>query len=691
MDYYTIVGTLAVTGICFCFYLFITKKREQFPSNNGLKTVPVVPGNLPIVGHGLTFSANIIEFVRTCYRKYGKIFRIKVYNKELVVVCDRELITEFFKKRESDMSLYKVLDNLFFGQAFTDDYRDLPMIITMVKQTVGVNFSTMVPKIMEQAGQLIERLRAQSGKQVCLTKEAIYFVSHTSAKCFIGIDMTDEFYDLLNKFTQFLNKIVVLTYFFPQWTLKWTMGIYLRHLRRKMTKLLEPEIQSYRDDPDKNESNVIRKAIEYIRPENNKKLTNEEIGDILICLLYVSSENTALGLSASLIDLARHPDYWNEVRETSERYLHDKDYHGLLKDQLINACVMESARLTSHVFALMRYPVNNNETLGEYAIGNCDIVALCEPMLMRHECASDVFENANEYNPERFLEGKEKKDPQSVMTWGAIVHLCPGKMFAIYEIKIALSLIVTNFERFDISDEDYSKLDYFSPSAFAERNANVFFNPLFETTPIVKKICFVDTEGNRGYLFREFINETEQERLYSELLTLSENSGEQCELSKPNDYKFYPLCYYNLVYTKTSNTAFGLRPLVTLRIAERAWETTNLPEQRFNSVYSQLYSAGSSMKTHKDQHVDWGVSINLGASASFLFGTHKFTLHSGDVFIADFSKTEHGVLEVHNEVPSWFKKHETFGKVRCSVQVRSIDAMEPPIMTLSEYKKMITM
>ncbi len=55
---------------------------------------------------------------------------------------------------------------------------------------------------------------------------------------------------------------------------------------------------------------------------------------------------------------------------------------------------------------------------------------------------------------------------------GAGIHLCPGKMFAIYEIKMAMALLTCHFERFDIP-KDIEK-DYFSPSAFAEKKSPLY-------------------------------------------------------------------------------------------------------------------------------------------------------------------------------------------------------------------------
>ena len=82
---------------------------------------------------------------------------------------------------------------------------------------------------------------------------------------------------------------------------------------------------------------------------------------------------------------------------------------------------------------------------------------------------ADKFKSPQDYNPERYLSGRENYDSESVMTWGSGVHLCPGKQFALYEWMAAIAMITAKFERFNLSYDTLEKLDYFSPSAFAER------------------------------------------------------------------------------------------------------------------------------------------------------------------------------------------------------------------------------
>lgn len=66
-------------------------------NNNFTGRVPRVRHCLPLLGHGIQMSGNVMDFLSECYKKYGKIFRIKIFGYSVTVLCDRKLVAELFK------------------------------------------------------------------------------------------------------------------------------------------------------------------------------------------------------------------------------------------------------------------------------------------------------------------------------------------------------------------------------------------------------------------------------------------------------------------------------------------------------------------------------------------------------------------------------------------------------------------
>jgi cytochrome P450 len=679
----------------------------------GLKKVPVVKGCLPIVGHGLQFSKDIIGFVRACEKEYGNIFRVKIFRTDMIIICDREMLSEFFKASENNLSLYKTLNRLFFGSAFADDDEFLGTIIQIVKETIRIKYDDFIPKIRAEADKMIQRIINKNGSRVIISDEMMKFVACTSARCFIGIELSDTFYDTLMTFAHILNKVVVSTYFFPKWFLRRTVGYVLQYYRQKMINELIPLFNEYRNNPDLNDSMVVRRAVDYTLTDGSK-LSDSHIGGILICLLYVSTENTALALSATMADLGSHPDYWKKARIDTLPYLLNNDTKGLFKQsKIIDACFNESSRLNTHIFPLNRFPTNPNMSIGGYYVGNATSVGICAPMLMNYDRASDIFDNPLVYNPDRFTEDHEPSGPLSILSFGAYTHLCPGRLFAKMEIKMAMALITNTFKCFNIDESKMQALDYFSPSAFAERHVPVNFvvrNKSFASKKIAPpnndavpkivyngKILDVITYPG-GWLLKSYFSISEQKQFYEDIVKLSVGSDERNLVNNFSEERACPLTYYNLVYTHTSNCE---EPRDIFSKCKGIWniltEHYELPKSyEPNSLYAQLFHENTTMSRHKDNFCDWGMSITLGATTILSFGNDTIELDSGDILIADFSKVEHGVVKVTDEVPGWFNDDyeggiEVFNqRTRMSIQIRQVDNSNEPISMDEFIQKILT-
>ena len=670
------------------YFKYLKQKRikdaEYKKNYSTYEKVPFVTGSIPFFGHGLQLE-NLSEYVRNCYHTYGKIFTINIFGIKFTVICDHELKKEYFKANESQMSLYEVLERLYFVDAFTDDPELCKMLnITMVKKTIGVKFDVFAPKIIDEAKKFIQVLKekcSNSNEKINLQKEMIKFISSTSCRCFVGYKINDEFYYYLEKFTDLQNKIIIYTYFFPRWFIRMTIGRLLRYYRRKMTAMLSDEITKYRENPNLNESAVIRKGIEYVNDKTNKLLTNEQIGDVIVCLLYVSSENTALGLSAAFTDLARNPNYWDVVKNESLSIFNSQNVNNIFTSKIIDAAVFESARLNTHMFALNRKPINK-KTIGNYYIGDCDTLVICEPMLMKFDNSN--YTDSESYNPSRFFDPiNESMATTDIMTWGSGPHLCPGKSFALYEIKVALGLLTVIFERPEILDSDMGPINYFSPSAFCERDVKVclkllkdnLINPMQQSNNLIGPINSEILE-NGGILLRNYFSDNEQIYFFKYVMNLSSNN----QNIVIDDSNPLPLAYYNNPYTNDSNCE---EPIELFEVANDIIKNnSSYIFPKFNSVYCQLYGANSTLKDHVDEFNGVGESLSFGASCDFVYGDKIIQLNSGDVLIADFSKTIHGIRGIKKETtPKWFEELDvdTLSRIRLNIQFRYFEKNSNPI------------
>lgn len=238
-----------------------------------------------------------------------------------------------------------------------------------------------------------------------------------------------------------------------------------------MYPLLVDTIERCRENEYQNVGPLLRKAMDYIDECSGEWLSNEQIADIIIAFMWISTENTALGLSNAAIDLIVNSEYWSAVKEEVKEYNRNDEFQRILNSSLLTACVMESARLNTHIVSICRVPSMRDLVIGkeQFQIGDANVVAISPPLMQVFECSDGVFENSDLYNPRRYSgHSSESFSSKNVLTWGSGVHLCPGKEFAISEIKIGLAFLVTYFQVNDYWGHDC--VNHFSSSAFVERD-----------------------------------------------------------------------------------------------------------------------------------------------------------------------------------------------------------------------------
>jgi hypothetical protein len=347
----------------------------------------------------------------------------------------------------------------------------------------------------------------------------------------------------------------------------------------------------------------------------------------------------------------------------------------------------------SHVFSLNRMP-QGMTSIGDYYVGDVDCVALCGQMLMMHE--DSPFASPDVYNPRRFLSKKpEPKTSKDIVTFGSGLHLCPGRLFAIMEAKMLAAVLTNHFELPSIVSQ--GKLDYFSPSAYAERAVKFKLTPIANPLENLSKtvvhkgniddagheITVRKLAGGRAYLVRGMFENSEAEkRMYEQVVGLVENPQ---DISKP----ITTLAYENLVYTNTSNCC---APFSFYDLSNRLWNYLRSVEELefkendivFESFYSQLFNLSAKMQRHKDAFVNWGVSYSFGASCEFTLGSTTLTLNSGDILVAPFGEIEHSVDSIVDNAPGWWDTCVTHGFNRCSIQVRQ-KVVNPSTVTESDF------
>uniref|UniRef100_A0A6N2LWQ6 Cytochrome P450 n=1 Tax=Salix viminalis TaxID=40686 RepID=A0A6N2LWQ6_SALVM len=163
-------------------------------------------------------------------------------------------------------------------------------------------------------------------------------------------------------------------------------------------------------------------------------------------IYFAGHESTAVAASWCLMLLALHPEWQDGIR---------REQAEVFKDGQLSVDSLNHLKTVTMVIqeALRLYPPAafvSREALEETQLGNIAVSkGLCLWTLIPtlHRDPAVWGSDANEFKPERFTCGVSKacKFPQAYIPFGVGPRLCLGKNFAMVELKVVLSLIVSKF------------------------------------------------------------------------------------------------------------------------------------------------------------------------------------------------------------------------------------------------------
>lgn len=240
----------------------------------------------------------------------------------------------------------------------------------------------------------------------------------------------------------FSSPLTASIFFFPQLRQDWgrwsPWGRFLR-LRTQIDKFIYQKIAEKRNQ--KLEEFSLLSWLLAAQYEDGSTLTDQEIRNELITLLFAGHETTAAALSWGLYWIHHQPEVKEKLLEELSAFRDNFDLDQIAKLPYLTATCQEILRI---------YPINlmaegrilkKSLTLRNYEFQPGDTFMPCIYLLHQRE---DLYPNPQQFKPERFLE--RKYSPFEYLPFGGGNRLCLGIHLALFEMKIVLAYILLTWE-----------------------------------------------------------------------------------------------------------------------------------------------------------------------------------------------------------------------------------------------------
>lgn len=209
--------------------------------------------------------------------------------------------------------------------------------------------------------------------------------------------------------------------------------------KRAIRDILQQECERRRKHPDTLGKDILSLMIEA-RYEDGQPMSDAEIRDELMTMLFAGHETTASSLAWSFYWLHRLPEVGRKLQTELNSLTENVDFTAITKLPYLNAVVSETLRLNPVVPVIGRQLKEPFELMGYHLeVGTLLFISI----YLTHQ-REDIYSEPQKFKPERFIE--QEFPPYEYLPFGGGNRRCLGYAFALFEMKLVLATILSRVE-----------------------------------------------------------------------------------------------------------------------------------------------------------------------------------------------------------------------------------------------------
>ncbi|NES98973.1 MAG: cytochrome P450 [Sphaerospermopsis sp. SIO1G1] len=216
-------------------------------------------------------------------------------------------------------------------------------------------------------------------------------------------------------------------------------GQFLR-TREEIYQLLYEEIQERKENPDSSRNDILSLMMSA-RDENGEAMTDVELRDELMTLLFAGHETTASTLTWAFYWIHHLPNVREKLLRELNQLDENSDPNEIYLLPYLTAICQETLRI--YPIAMITFPrmVKTPTTIMGHEFLPGTLLAPC--IYLTHH-RPDLYPEPNKFKAERFLENQYSQ--YEYLPFGGGNRRCIGMAFAMFEMKLVLATVMSQMD-----------------------------------------------------------------------------------------------------------------------------------------------------------------------------------------------------------------------------------------------------
>ncbi|MDF0551837.1 cytochrome P450 [Kamptonema sp. UHCC 0994] len=219
----------------------------------------------------------------------------------------------------------------------------------------------------------------------------------------------------------------------------WSPWGRMMQRQRQLDEILFAEIAERRAQPDSDRTDILSLMMAAI-DENGQPMTNEELRDELLTLLFAGHETTATALAWAFYWIHQIPAVREKLLQELDNLGENPDPMAIFRLPYLTAVCNETLRI--YPVAMLTFPRVAREPVSLMGYQLQPGTTVIGSIYLTHR-REDLYPNPQEFRPERFLE--RQFSPYEYLPFGGGARRCIGLALAQLEMKLVLAVILRDY------------------------------------------------------------------------------------------------------------------------------------------------------------------------------------------------------------------------------------------------------